>query len=231
MLLLVPLTALAGGWERIAREKGVSVYIRDIPGRDVPRFKGVATIDAEPLLLLAVLADVERACEWNAACVHARIVQKRGEFDIDFHNRLKATWPVSDRDAVLRTLARIEDGGARVYAEFRAVASSPAPASGVVRFPMLHGRYEIRRTAEGRSRVEYVIDANPGGWVPAWFVKYAVKNVPLDTLTGLRRQAKKMATHYAPFVARHRGPPPAATVPTAPPPGPPAPSQDRNDAP
>lgn len=207
-LLLLPMLAGAAGWEKVASERGVRVYIREVPGRDVPRFKGVATIDADPLLLLAVLADVERACEWNAACVHARIVQKRGEFDLDFHNRLKATWPVSDRDAVLRTSARIEDGGNRVYAEFRAIQSAPAPAKGVVRFPMLHGRYRIRRNAKGGSDVEYVIDADPGGWVPNWFVKYAVKNVPLDTLTGLRRQAAKRAADYADFVRRHRPPQP-----------------------
>lgn len=215
-LLLPPMLAAATGWEKVASERGVRVYIREVPGRDVPRFKGVATIDADPLLLLAVLADVERACEWNAACVHARMVQKRSEFDLDFHNRLKATWPVSDRDAVLRTSARIEDGGNRVYAEFRAIQSAPAAAKGVVRFPMLHGRYTIRRNAKGGSNVEYVIDADPGGWVPNWFVKYAVKNVPLDTLTGLRRQAAKRAADYADFVARHRPPPPPPAPPHAP---------------
>lgn len=218
--------APAGAWERYASGEGVTVYITDVPGQSVPRFKGVATIDADPLLLLAVLDDVGRSCEWNAACVHSNVLRTRGDFDHLVHIRLKATWPVSDRDAVLQTDARVLDQATRVTASFRGVAyPGRKPADGVVRFAMLHGRYDIRAIAPGRSSVEYVIDSDPSGMIPSWFVKYAVKNVPISTLAGLRKQAKRRAADYAAFVARHRAlavpaPPPAAPAP--PPKAPPA---------
>ena len=200
----LPGLAAAAGWEKFAHDDGVTVYIQDDAQREIPRFKGVATVEAEPLLILAVLADVARSCEWNAACVHSNILETRSEFEVIFHNRLRATWPVSDRDAVLRTGARILDAGARVVATFDAI-SWPAvrPAKGVVRFPVLHGRYDIRRVAPGRSHLEYVIDSAPGGMIPNWFVRYGVKNVPTSTIAGLRRQIVKRGASYADFVTRH----------------------------
>lgn len=202
--LATSMEASAAGWEKFAQEDGVTVYIQEDHKRDLPRFKGVATINAEPLLLLAVLADVARSCEWNAACVHSNVVETRSEFEVVFHNRLAATWPVADRDAVLRTGATIVDGGARVEATFDAIAwPKIRPAKGVVRFPVLHGRYEIRRVAPGRSHLEYIIDANPGGMIPTWFVRYGIKNVPTSTIAGLRRQVVKRAALYADFVKRH----------------------------
>jgi hypothetical protein len=204
--VLLPALASASPWKRIAHEKGISVYVRELAGRAVPRFKAEMTVDIEPLQLLAVLADVGRACEWNAACVHSNVIERRSDFDVTFHNRLSATWPVSDRDAVLRTSARIRKGGDEIFASFKAIANaSPKPADGVVRFPMLVGRYVISRKTGGATRVVYTIDTDPGGWVPTWFIRYAVKNVPLATLDGLRRQAGKTMDHYRPFRERHSG--------------------------
>ena len=197
-------SAQASSWRRIARENGISVFIHEIPGKAVPRFKAEMTVDIEPLQLLAVLADVGRACEWNAACVHSRVLVRRSDFDVTFHNRLSATWPVSDRDAILRTSAKVADGGDKVTASFRAVADAkPGPASGVVRFPLLIGRYDIERGDTGHTKVVYTIDTDPGGWVPSWFIRYAVKNVPLATLDGLRTQAGKTLSDYAAFRQRH----------------------------
>lgn len=204
VLLGLTTPAFAAGWTKFAHDDGVTVYIQEDPHRELPRFKGVATIQAEPLLILAVLADVGRSCEWNAACVHSTVIETRSEFEVVFHNRLRATWPVSDRDAVLRTGARIHDRGARVEATFDAIAwPAIRPANGVVRFPVLHGRYDIRRIAPGRSHLEYIIDANPGGMIPSWFVRYGVKNVPTSTIAGLRRQIVKRGASYKDFVARH----------------------------
>ncbi len=205
--------ATAAGWHFITTDRGVRVYDKPDPKRDVPMFKGVATLDAPIIQLLAILGDVKRSCEWNPACVHAKLVRKDTDFKMLFHLRLKGPWPVSDRDAILSTDATVSRGGKVVDAIFRAIKYPRIkPASGVVRFPRLIGRYHMVAVSPTRTRVVYTIDSESGGWLPAWVVRYATKKVPVGTLDGLRRQAKKTKGQYAAFVKKH--------TPAAPPAGP-----------
>ena len=206
----------AAGWKFATKDKGVRVLLQDVPGRRVPKFRGIITINAPVMQLLAVLADIPRSCEWNAACVHARVVKKRSDIDILFHLRLKAPWPVSDRDAILRTNAKIRKDGKVVYATFRAMPyRAIKPASGVVRFPRLIGKYTMTAVGPNRTHVVYTIDSDSGGWIPTWLVRYATQKVPVATLVGLRKQAKKTKGAYAAFIKKHT--PRAARPKVAPP--------------
>ena len=48
----------AGKWRYVTKGEGVRVYDMPEEGRAVPRFRGVATIEAPALQLLAILGDV-----------------------------------------------------------------------------------------------------------------------------------------------------------------------------
>ncbi|MBP47699.1 MAG: hypothetical protein CMH53_07155 [Myxococcales bacterium] len=202
--VLSPSLCAAKGWKFATSERGISVFLQQEPGRQVPKFRGVVTIDQPVMQLLAVLADIPRSCEWNAACVHARVVKRSSDFKMLFHLRLKAPWPVSDRDAVLKTSARVRADGKRVKAIFRAIPYGKIkPASGVVRFPRLIGTYVMNAIGPNRTQVKYTIDSESGGWLPNWLVRYATQKVPIATLDGLRKQAKKTKGTYAAFIARN----------------------------
>lgn len=215
--LLCPAVATAGAhWQRISSSEGVSVYVLPDDSRDVPLFKGVTTIKAPILNLLAILTDVDRACEWNLRCHSVRTIHRMDPLNVVFYNRLSAPWPVDDRDAVYRASARISQSGRRVDAVFRAISRPEIliPA-GVVRFPRLVGTYRLESLGAGSTRVTYQIDADPGGMVPTWFVRYASKGVPTATLNGLRREAGRIGKRYATFVARY-APVTAKALPTGP---------------
>lgn len=201
-------------WQRIASDKGIDVYALPDDKRDVPLFKGVTTIRAPILELLAILTDVDRACSWNLRCHTARTLQRTDDLHVIFYNRLDAPWPVDDRDAVYKAEARILDGGKQVRATFRAIKWPALPVpSGVVRFPHLIGTYRMDSLGPHATRVSYQIDASPGGMVPDWLVSYTSKRVPIATLSGLRRESRRIGKRYAAFVARHQ--PPAPRIATA----------------
>lgn len=193
-------------WKQVALEKGVHVYVQPDDSRDLPIFRGVLVIHADILHLLAILTDVDKACDWNARCISARTLERRSQTDVTFYNRLDGMWPVNDRDGIYDARATILDGGAKVVASFKA---RPWPQikvpSGTVRFTRLHGAYVLTRLGPTRTRVDYRIDADPGGWVPAWAVRYGSKWVPVGTLSGLRAQARRTVGKYDAVIAAWRG--------------------------
>ena len=194
----------APGWQRVASKDGVDVYVLPDTKRDVPLFKGVTTINAPILTLLAILTDVDRACAWNLRCHSVRTVRRFDDLNVIFYNRLSAPWPVDDRDAIYHASARIRSDGRRVDAIFRAI---PRPEilvpPDVVRFPRLIGTYRLDSVNPTTTKVTYQIDADPGGMIPDWFVRYASKGVPTATLSGLRREAARVGDRYAAFMAKY----------------------------
>jgi len=201
--LLAASTAEAAGWEEVARADGIVVHTRDVPGRDLAVFRGTGAVRASIYEVMAVLGDSGRRTEWQHRCAAARTLKRTSEFKRIVYNRTDAPWPVTDRDVVLATHLRVLEPDRVLLVEFRGVSSALQPkVSGVVRMPYLKGHYKLTKLASARTRVEYQVDADPGGWLPSWLANRANRDLPLKTLRGLRRQVRVTRGAYERFLDR-----------------------------
>jgi hypothetical protein len=149
--------------------------------------------------VLAVLRDVPRHVEWRSRCVESRILRIESRNVAILYNRIAGRWPIADRDAVLRSETRV-DGPDAARIELRAADSPEAPdPRGAVRMP-LEGVYELRSEGPERTRVDYRMQIELGGYVPRWLASFATEDMPVATLEGLRRQVAATRGAYDDFV-------------------------------
>jgi hypothetical protein len=192
------------GWVQDANEKGVVVTTRTEPGRSLPVFRGVGTIDAGVFEILAVMDDITRDTEWMASCSEARIVKRISELSRIEYNRIAAPWPVSDRDTTVRSWVEATPSKGDVWARFQSITAPEAPpVAGVVRMPRLQGFYHLEWIDAGHTKVTYQVDADPGGLLPEWLVKLTSRKLPIETLVGLRKQVAKTRGKYEDFLKRY----------------------------
>ena len=193
-----------GPWKSVGSEDGVRLYERTIQGRDLPRIRGVLDIDASVFQLLAVLADLDRACEWNSRCLESRILERKGLTRVVFYHHTDFPWPVSDRDVVLVTQVTGHESGHDITAAFLTTTHAKRPAKDdVVRIGRMRGHFRLKRLAPARTRVIYELDADPGGWLPDWVVAWITRGIPSATLTSLADYERQHRLRYAPFVQEH----------------------------
>ena len=207
VLLAADRFAQARGWTLIGKKAGITVTSREVQGRGFPTFRGVGVIAADLFDVLAVLSDIKRHPEWLERAKDVRLVRKINEREYVVYGRTDAPWPVSDRDAVYRSKTAVDLAKKTVTVRFWAVKNASVPKrSGVVRMDNLRGHYIFKALGPKRTRVEYQVDADPGGWLPKWIAKMATKWLPQRTLEGLRRQVKKTAgcAAYKARIARWR---------------------------
>jgi hypothetical protein len=192
------------GWVQDADEKGVVVTTRTVPGRGLPMFRGVATVDASVFEILAVLDDIGRFTEWMSDCKGARVVKQITELERIEYNRIGAPWPVSDRDTTIRSWIEANVSKAEVWARFQSIDTPDAPpVSGIVRMPRLAGFYHLQGIDYGHTKVTYQVDADPGGLLPEWLIKLTTRKLPIETLVGLRRQVAARRGKYETFLKRY----------------------------
>jgi hypothetical protein len=194
LILTAAAPALAGErpWEMVSNKQGITVERRHVDGSNLMEFRGRGIVDAPVSAILATFKDVDRATEWMDSCNGSALVEDAGDWQKVVYNRTHAPWPVSDRDAVLRNLLTFDAQAGQVRLEFASVDHSRRPpVRGVVRMPFLRGHWYLWPEADGRTRVEYQVHADPGGLLPTWMVNYASKEIPRKTITGLQAQLKR----------------------------------------
>jgi hypothetical protein len=197
--------ALADEWREVANQGGVRVYARTEPGRTMPLLRAETTIAASPYELMAVIKDVSGHSEWIHMCAEARLLQRESETVSYVYTRIDVPWPISDRDAVLRSELEVIEPGVELLASFRIAAPverDVAARPGIWRMERLRGHYRLRATGDGQTHVEYAMDMDPGGFVPAWMVARGARDMPLKTLANLRERVRETRGQYQEWLRR-----------------------------
>jgi hypothetical protein len=189
----------------VLQQDGVTVMERSAPGRALPLLRGEVEIDADPYEIAAVITDVPAQTDWMWQCSESRVLHGGPDGDELVYQRIHARWPATDRDVVFASGTRVLEPERRVAVRFHSLADPAAPpVDGLVRMARLDGEFEVSALAPGRSRVRYTLDADPGGMLPASFVRAVVKESPFDTLVGLRRRVGETRGRYAESIASLR---------------------------
>lgn len=185
------------GWTEIARQEGITVTSRPSKQSPLPIFRGVGTVDAPLLEVLAVVTDAERHHEWIFSCSASGLVAQNTDTSAIVYNRTATPWPVPDRDVVLDSRVEVIDAEREIVVRFFATEHPRRPAEdGVVRMTYLRGHYHLWAEDAGRTRVEYQVDSDPGGRLPTWLATRGTRDMPLESLKGLRAQVAKTRGTY-----------------------------------
>ena len=203
VLTLATAAHASSGWETIATEAGIEVTQKERPGGELPVVKGVGLVRANLVDVLAVIDDVPGRTKWAHDCTASRELEKSSPFERILYHRSAVDWPLDDRDAVVRVRVDADYDAQRVRVTYRTARDYRFPeVSGVVRMPRLDGYFLIEAVGETRTRVTYVVDADPGGMIPDWLVSMTSKDIPLNTLQNLRRRVRstRSSGKYKAFV-------------------------------
>jgi hypothetical protein len=182
------------GWRKLSEENGIVVSTRDQPGKQLPSFRGQGEVKGELLQVLAVVLDDARSREWAKDADEAEVLRKIDEHTQIVYSRSHQTWPVRDRDLVMKRT--VEREGDRYRVRLVCIPGEKPKVDGVIRIEDCETEFLLRPIDAQKTYVDYRVRADPGGTNPDWAVKWASKNIPLETLTGLRKQVAKTRGKY-----------------------------------
>jgi len=188
-----PSLALAGEWEQIDDDEGIKVWKREVEGSDFVAFRGRGNVRAPIQLVAAVIRDANRETEWMQDCADAKVIRFLSATDAIVYNRTGSPVPfIADRDTVLKSTVAVFPDARTVLVEFSNTTDPDMPVKdGVVRMPTLKGHWRLIQVDHSTTDVEYQVQADPGGALPAWLVNMVSNKLPFHTVRRLRDQVKK----------------------------------------
>ena len=190
--------ARADDWQTLFRSDGVTVAERPEPERALPDFRGEIELEADAYEVLAVILDVPQQTEWMWQCRVSRVLRREADDGVLVYQVLDAHWPATDRDVVFESVPHVVEPGRRLEVRFESRDDPAAPPMAeLVRMPRLAGDFALEALGPGHTRVTYTVSADPGGALPAAFLRQTVRESPFDTLVGLRRRVAETRGRYA----------------------------------
>jgi len=126
-------------------------------------------------------------------CKESTVLSEISSSHAIIYTRVKAPWPVWDRDVVLDTVIKYNADETAVTMKFVDVKGAKAEKfrktpNKVIRMPNLIGFYKLREISPGKTKILYQAESDIGGSIPTWLVNMASKDLPHITLAKLRER-------------------------------------------
>ena len=192
-------------WQILSERDGITLSQPREPDTFAVPSRGETVMEAPLFDVLAVIQDVPRHVDWRPRCVESRTVPRPGHAPL-VYSRSAGSWPVADRDSIVRSELSSQRWGHDARVSFDSVKSPLAPpVDGVVRTPFVAGHYALEALGPERTRVAYQIGIDIGGWVPGFVTRFVSEDMPIDTLVNLRSQVHRTRGEYRALVAAWEG--------------------------
>ena len=177
-------------WEKIAKEAGVTVYTKEVPGSDLVAFKGVTTIWQPLGKVLSVLMDNDRRTEWVDRLVKSEVLEEISDHEYILYQHFGLPFIMSDRDYVYHGKATRNAQG-QVTLAMNSCEFEGSPETIGVRAELVRSRYVLTPKGEKQTTISVEIQTDPKGMIPTWLVNLIQKTWPAKTLKGVRKQASR----------------------------------------
>jgi hypothetical protein len=185
------------GWQELENKRGITVSEREVSGKGLPWYRGQAEVPGSVLQVLAVVLDDARSKEWAKDVKEARVLRSVDPHTEIVYSRSDQTWPVRDRDLVMKRTVQVLRPGEEFRVRLVCVPEEKKEVHNVVRIKQCETVFLLRKLDANTTFVDMEMHVEPGGHHPEWAVRHAAQSVPYDTLSGLRKQVKKTAGQYA----------------------------------
>ncbi|HEX5661502.1 MAG TPA: START domain-containing protein [Polyangiales bacterium] len=178
-------------WKFIDEDDGIHTWMLEIPGQDLPGFRGQTVINASAKGVLDRMLNWREHTKWMYRCAESTLLEMIDGESAYLYNRTSAPWPVWDRDVVVKSLVEHTPSYSEVKVSFANVdyAKKP-PKDDVVRMPKLVGFYKMWQLEPNKTKVLYQVEADIGGSIPKWLAKRAARDLPYTTLLKLRERVE-----------------------------------------
>jgi hypothetical protein len=182
----------ASDWKLAIQKDGIEVSTRPVKGSDFDEFMGSTDIAASIDVVVAVLKDIPAATQWMADCKENREIRKIDDRTSVQFNVTKAPWPVSDREALCIVTEKKDEKTGTITFEFHETNDPPVPVGkGNVRMPEISGQWILTPVNQDHTKVIYTVKSNPGGSLPKALANMKSKDIPYNTLMGMKMMVKK----------------------------------------
>jgi ribosome-associated toxin RatA of RatAB toxin-antitoxin module len=188
LFCLVPVISNAD-WIQKSNNDGIQIFTAKLDNSKFKSVKVICTVNATPAQLIALLFDIDRLPQWVYNARNVRLLKKISDKELVYCSEVKTPFPVTNRDYVSHL--RLERKSSNIiFISSQAEPGYIPEMKGIVRVQHSKASWTITALNNNETKIEYVIQFDPAGSVPAWLVNMFVTEGPYQTFKKLRQRVQ-----------------------------------------
>ncbi|HTR30209.1 MAG TPA: START domain-containing protein [Puia sp.] len=177
----------------LRREKdGINIYSRP---SDYSKFNDIrvdmdlpGTIDQ----LASILRDVNRYTDWIYATRTAKMIRKVSDNEFIYYAEVGTPWPAANRDYYADMKITFNPANRSMSVFSSGMKDYQPEKKDLVRIPMSKGSWTVTTQSDKKIHLQYILEIDPGGAVPAWILNSFATKAPIETFSNLKRKMEEL---------------------------------------
>jgi hypothetical protein len=172
--------------------EGINVYTCKSNHEQFKTLKAEFQVNNTSLSELKIfLMQIDNYPTWQYNMIHAEVIQKQSDNEISYVSEIDAPWPLQDRESVINLRFEHDVATQQMQIDMRSFQSARPVKEGFLRVPFMHGHWTVKSINANSLQVEYILQIDPGGSIPAWLVNMAMAEGPYVSFINLKKQLEK----------------------------------------
>ncbi|GAB5539217.1 MAG: START domain-containing protein [Salibacteraceae bacterium] len=182
---------VAQDWQLKKNENGIKVFTKAIEGSEFDAFKAEMEIDLSVSQIENFLRNMDQYPEAFPDTKQLKILARPNDSTQIQYAYTDAPWPVSDRDGVYQLVFRKSAVSGQLKTSATALPDYVPRKDDVVRIEWSKTYWIATPVSKTRSKLEYIVNTDPGGSIPEWVTNGAAIEVPYRTFVNIRKELVK----------------------------------------
>ena len=169
-------------------DQGIKISVCD---EDASNFKSIIatfSLDASLSDLAYMMLNINDYPNWHYNNIETTILKKVSDLEYIYHAVIKAPWPVQNRDLVVNVKIEQDPKTRHMTMVAESIPDFIPQKKGLVRIPMSKAEWWITPTSKSHLDINYKMQVDPGGALPAWLVNIAAAEGPFSTFSLLKKK-------------------------------------------
>lgn len=137
-----------------------------------------------PEHITSVLFDLAGYNNWQYRTINAAVLQQISDTELIYYAEFVSPWPFSNRDVVARL--KLERDGPNVKFVYKGLPDFIPKKDGITRIASSASSIDVVPTGDGRIKVEFKSNVDPGGYLPAFLMNQFAVEGPFESFRALR---------------------------------------------
>ena len=175
-------------WTDAGTKRGIALAFRDDPALDAREVRATTELPFAASAIFAIVCDLSQYQTLVPGVREAKVLSGTIPGDYEIYLQYAPRFlVVAARDVVVRV-----QGGSTAPGVFGCAWSEMTgrlpDQRGIVRMPLLRGKWSVETIDETRSRVVYQVTVKPGGSLPGWLVRRGASSALPEVIEQVTRR-------------------------------------------
>ncbi len=172
--------------EHLKTQNGIKVYGCELPNSNFNAVKAEFEINATLVQYATMALRVDRYPLWNFEARNSKLVEKFKSTELIYYSEVDAPWPVQDRDIILHMKVDQHPISKILTIQLKSLPDYLPENPEFIRIKEYWSELRVIPLSLTKSRIEYYLELNPGGEIPAWIVNFICARIPINTFTNFK---------------------------------------------